>query len=85
MRAPLWQQRKRAADLLARGVAVFESFPILLETYRECVRDVFDLAAATGDAARDPARADPRDVARFAEAFAVRLGAAVLLHRQLHL
>src|SRR5436190_14484487 len=46
VRAPLWQQRKRAADLL--GVAArYSSFPILLETYRECVRDVFDLAAAT--------------------------------------
>src|SRR6185312_7399339 len=46
MRAPLWQQRKRAADLL--GVASrFPSFPMLLETYRECLRDVFDLPAAT--------------------------------------
>ncbi|HSN97559.1 MAG TPA: DEAD/DEAH box helicase, partial [Candidatus Nanopelagicales bacterium] len=43
-RAPLWQQRKRAADLL--GVASrYGSFPILLETYRECLRDVFDLGA----------------------------------------
>ncbi|GAC1702569.1 MAG: ATP-dependent helicase [Candidatus Acidiferrum sp.] len=44
MRAPLWQQRKRAADLLAVA-ARFSSFPILLETYRECIRDVFDLRA----------------------------------------
>lgn len=44
MRAPLWQQRKRAADLLAVA-ARFSTFPILLETYRECMRDVFDLAA----------------------------------------
>ncbi len=43
-RAPLWQQRKRAQDLL--GVAArYGSFPILLETYRECLRDVFDLPA----------------------------------------
>jgi ATP-dependent helicase Lhr and Lhr-like helicase len=41
-RTPLWQQRKRAADLLAVA-ARFSSFPILLETYRECIRDVFDL------------------------------------------
>ena len=40
-RAPLWQQRKRAADLLAVA-ARFGSFPMLLETYRECLRDVFD-------------------------------------------
>ena len=46
MRAPLWQQRKRAADLLAVATR-YSSFPMLLETYRECVRDVFDLAAAT--------------------------------------
>ncbi len=45
MRAPLWQQRKRAADLLAVA-ARFSSFPIILETYRECIRDVFDLPAA---------------------------------------
>ena len=45
MRAPLWQQRKRAADLLAVA-SQFSSFPILLEAYRECIRDVFDLPAA---------------------------------------
>jgi ATP-dependent Lhr-like helicase len=43
-RTPLWLQRKRAADLLAVA-AQFTSFPILLETYRECLRDVFDLPA----------------------------------------
>ena len=43
-RAPLWQQRKRAADLL-QVASRFGSFPILLETYRECLRDVFDLPA----------------------------------------
>lgn len=43
-RTPLWQQRKRAADLL--GVAArFGSFPALLETYRECLRDQFDVPA----------------------------------------
>jgi ATP-dependent Lhr-like helicase len=41
-RSPLWSQRKRAADLLAVA-ARYGSFPILLETYRECLRDVFDL------------------------------------------
>jgi ATP-dependent Lhr-like helicase len=43
-RAPLWQQRKRASDLLAVA-ARFGSFPMLLETYRECLRDVFDMPA----------------------------------------
>ncbi|MGH9459244.1 MAG: DEAD/DEAH box helicase [Thermoanaerobaculia bacterium] len=41
-RAPLWQQRKRAHDLL-QVASRFGSFPILLETYREVLRDVFDL------------------------------------------
>jgi len=44
MRAPLWQQRKRAADLLAVA-SKFGSFPVLLETYRECLRDFFDIPA----------------------------------------
>jgi ATP-dependent Lhr-like helicase len=46
MRAPLWQQRKRSADLLSVA-ARFPSFPIILEAYRECIRDVFDLPALT--------------------------------------
>lgn len=41
-RTPLWLQRRRAADLL-QVVSRFPTFPILLETYRECLRDVFDL------------------------------------------
>jgi ATP-dependent Lhr-like helicase len=41
-RNPLWQQRKRAADLLAVA-ARYGSFPMLLEAYRECLRDVFDI------------------------------------------
>jgi ATP-dependent helicase Lhr and Lhr-like helicase len=45
-RTPLWQMRQRASDLL--GVASrYGEFPILLETYRECLRDVFDLPALT--------------------------------------
>jgi ATP-dependent Lhr-like helicase len=43
-RTPLWQQRKRAADLLAVA-ARYGSFPALLEAYRECLRDVFDMPA----------------------------------------
>jgi ATP-dependent Lhr-like helicase len=46
-RTPLWMQRQKSADLLqvAGGHA---DFPILIETYRECLRDVFDLAALSG-------------------------------------
>jgi ATP-dependent Lhr-like helicase len=43
-RTPLWQQRKRASDLMAVA-ARFGSFPALLETYRECLRDRFDVPA----------------------------------------
>ena len=43
-RAPLWQQRKRAYDLLAVA-SRYPSFPMLLEAYRECLRDVFDIPA----------------------------------------
>jgi len=41
-RTPLWLQRRRAADLLSVATR-YPSFPILLETYRECLRDVFDV------------------------------------------
>ena len=43
-RAPLWQQRKRAYDLL-QVASQFGSFPIMLEAYREVLRDVFDVPA----------------------------------------
>ncbi len=43
-RAPLWQQRKRAYDLLSVA-SRYPSFPLLLEAYRECLRDVFDMPA----------------------------------------
>ncbi|HVL98714.1 MAG TPA: DEAD/DEAH box helicase [Egibacteraceae bacterium] len=43
-RTPLWQQRQRAHDLLAVA-SRYGSFPVLLETYRECLRDVFDVPA----------------------------------------
>ncbi|ROO83588.1 Lhr family ATP dependent helicase [Actinocorallia herbida] len=41
-RMPLWQQRQRAAQLLAVA-AKYETFPIILETVRECLQDVFDV------------------------------------------
>ncbi len=43
-RTPLWQQRKRSYDLLSVA-SRYASFPILLEAYRECLRDVFDMPA----------------------------------------
>ena len=44
IRAPLWQQRKRAHDLLSVA-SRYPEFPMLLESYRECMRDVFDIPA----------------------------------------
>ncbi len=41
-RTPLWAQRRRAGDLLA-AVSRFPSFPIVLEAYRECLADAFDM------------------------------------------
>ncbi|MEW5984523.1 MAG: DEAD/DEAH box helicase [Acidobacteriota bacterium] len=43
-RVPLWRQRKRASDLLAVA-SRYGSFPIVLEAYRECLRDDFDIPA----------------------------------------
>jgi ATP-dependent Lhr-like helicase len=41
-RSPLWQQRQRSAQLLSVASG-YASFPILLETMRECLQDVFDV------------------------------------------
>ncbi len=41
-RTPLWQQRQRSAQLLAVA-SEYGSFPIVLETMRECLQDVFDV------------------------------------------
>ena len=43
-RSPLWQIRKRSYDLLSVA-SRYPSFPLLLEAYRECLRDVFDMPA----------------------------------------
>jgi ATP-dependent helicase Lhr and Lhr-like helicase len=41
-RTPLWQQRLKAQSLL-EVARHYDDFPIVLETYRECLRDVLDL------------------------------------------
>jgi ATP-dependent Lhr-like helicase len=43
-RTPLWQQRLKAQSLL-EVAQDFPRFPVILETYRECLQDVFDLPA----------------------------------------
>jgi ATP-dependent helicase Lhr and Lhr-like helicase len=46
-RTPLWQQRLKAQSLL-QVARRYPAFPIVLETYRECLQDVFDLPALKG-------------------------------------
>src|SRR3712207_9084353 len=43
-RTPLWQHRLKAQSLL-EVAKQYGQFPIELETYRECLRDVLDLPA----------------------------------------
>ncbi len=43
-RTPLWQQRLKAQSLL-QVARKHPAFPVVLETYRECLQDVFDLPA----------------------------------------
>ncbi len=82
-RTPLWQQRQRSAGLLAVA-SRYGSFPIIVETYRECLADLFDLPAlreVLGGVAtardRGPGRGDGRGLA-------VRRIAAVRLPGRLH-
>ena len=43
-RTPLWQQRQKSSQLL-QVASKYGSFPIMLETFRECLQDVFDVPA----------------------------------------
>ena len=45
-RTPLWQQRLKSQTLL-EVAKQYGEFPIILETYRECLRDVLDLPGLT--------------------------------------
>ena len=46
-RTPLWQQRQRSAQLLSVA-SVHPDFPVVLETMRECLQDVFDVPGLVG-------------------------------------
>lgn len=46
-RSPLWQQRLRAGQLL-EVAREYADFPVLIETARECLQDVYDLPALHG-------------------------------------
>ena len=80
---PAWQQRLEAQPLLevARGHA---SFPIMLETYRECLQDVFDLPSLRGVlAGLQRRRIDLVEVERPAR-LALQPIAPLRLHRHVH-
>ena len=70
-RTPLWQLRQRAADLLAVA-SRYGSFPIILETYRECLQDVFDLPALREVLGGDRAARDPGGQRRDTDGLTVR-------------
>ena len=55
-RQPLWAQRLRAQTLLAT-VRRYPSFPIVIETYRQALADVFDLPGLKGVLAAIQSRA----------------------------
>ena len=86
-RAPLWQQRKRAYDLLSVA-SRYPSFPILLEAYRECMRDVFDMPALTETLRAIRQRnvrvhvADTRTPSPFASSLLVQLRSQLHLRRR---
>lgn len=46
-RTPLWAQRLKAQNLLAVA-RDYPNFPIILETYRSCLQDIFDVPALLG-------------------------------------
>ena len=83
-RTPLWQQRLKAQSLL-QVARKYGSFPVVLETYRECLQDVFDLPALRGAAARARRRAqlDLVEVETQSASPYSRV-AALRLHRDLH-
>ena len=82
-RTPLWQQRLKAHDL-QQVAQKYGSFPVLLETYREVLSDVFEVPALKG-LLRAIAGGEVRLVeVESARAVAVRLVAPLRLHRDLH-
>ena len=83
-RSPLWQQRMRSAQLLTVA-AQYPEFPIVLETMRECLTDVFDLDGLLEVQRADRRAVDPAGRGRDQGAVAVRQVAAVRLRRRLRL
>ena len=82
-RTPLWQQRQRSAQLLAVA-SQYSTFPIALETMRECLQDVFDVPGLTALMRDIAARARPAGRGRDADRIAVQQVAAVPVCGRVH-
>ena len=85
---PLWQQRQRAAQLL-EVASRYPTFPIVLETVRECLQDVFDvpglveLMRDSGRTSRPAGRGRDREPSPFARSLLFGYVAAVPLRGRL--
>ena len=82
-RTPLWQQRLKSQSLLEVATKYGE-FPVVLETYRECLRDVLDVPGLVELLTKIHRRETDAGGGRDADRVAVRLLAAVRLRRHLH-
>ena len=82
-RTALWQQRQRSADLLV-AAAKHPTFPMLLETTRECLRDVFDVPALREVMTDLRSRTHEARRGRHRARVAVRAVAALPVGRHLH-
>ena len=82
-RTPLWQQRLKAQALL-QVARRYPDFPVVLETVRECLQDVFDLPALRTLLGDLQARRVDLVVGRDGHGLAVRVLAPLRLHRDLH-
>ena len=82
-RTPLWQQRLKASSLL-QVARRFGSFPVILETYRECLNDWFDLPALRELLRRDRLARAVGGRGRDGDGVALRRVAALRVRRLLH-
>ena len=81
-RTPLWQQRQRSAQLLSVA-ARYPTFPLVLETMREVLQDVYDVPALVDLSAAAAVARGAHRRGRDRRPLAVRAVAAVRLHRRL--
>ena len=82
-RTPLWQQRLKSQNLL-EVAKDFPRFPVILETYRECLRDVLDLPGAGDPPSRPVVAEDLTGRGGDRHRLALRLVAPLRLRRDVH-